>query len=74
MTELLERAFAEAAKLPPAEQDALARWVLEELRAEQRWDQAFADSTDRLAQLADEASAEHRAGRTRLLDLDAGER
>ena len=73
MTELLEQAFAEAAKLPPAEQDALARWVLEELRAEQRWDQAFAGSADVLAQLADDALAEHRAGRTRLLDLDAEE-
>ncbi len=30
MTRLLERAFAEAAKLPPAEQDALAqRWLAE---------------------------------------------
>ncbi len=74
MTELLEQAFAEAAKLPPAEQDALARWVLAELRAEERWDRAFADSADTLAQLADEALVEHRAGRTRPLDLDAEER
>ena len=74
MTELLEQAFAEAAKLPPADQDALARWVLDELRAEQRRGQAFADSADSLAQLADEALAEHRSGRARLLDLDADER
>jgi len=32
MTELLERAFAEAAKLPKQEQNALVAWVLEELR------------------------------------------
>lgn len=30
MTDLLAKAFAEAAKLPEAEQDALAAWVLQE--------------------------------------------
>jgi hypothetical protein len=34
------------------------------------WQQAFAGSTDALAQLADEALAEHRAGRTHALDPD----
>jgi len=32
MTELLERAFSEAAKLPKEEQNALVAWILEELR------------------------------------------
>jgi hypothetical protein len=31
MTELLEKAFAEAAKLPEQEQDSFASWLLEEL-------------------------------------------
>lgn len=31
MTELLEKAFAEASKLPEDEQAALAAWILEEL-------------------------------------------
>ena len=74
MTELLEQAFAEAAKLPPAEQDALAMWVLAELRAEERWDRAFAASADTLAQLADEALAEHRACPAGLPDRDEAER
>ena len=34
MTELLEKAFAAAAKPPPAEQEALAAWILEELSSE----------------------------------------
>lgn len=68
MTKLLEEAFAEAAKLSPQEQDALAAVMLEELASERRWDQAFADSADLLAQLADQALAEHRAGRTQVLD------
>jgi hypothetical protein len=38
------------------------------LVSERRWDQAFADSADLLAQLADQALAEHRAGKTHVLD------
>ena len=68
MTKLLEEAFAEASKLPEQEQDALATVILEELASERRWDQAFADSADLLAQLADQALAEHRAGKTHVLD------
>jgi hypothetical protein len=70
MTELLEKAFAEATKLPEPEQDRLATWILDELSSEQRWDQAFADSADMLAQLADEALREHQQGQTRRLDPD----
>jgi hypothetical protein len=68
MTKLLEEAFAEASKLPEQEQDALAAVILEELASERRWDQAFADSADLLAQLADQALAEHQAGKTQVLD------
>ena len=68
MTKLLEEAFAEASKLPEQEQDALAAVILEELASERRWDQAFADSADLLAQLADQALAEHRAGKAHVLD------
>lgn len=68
MTELLERAFAKAAKLPKQEQNALAAWVLEELASEQRWDRAFADSDDLLARLADESLTEHRQGRPQVLE------
>ena len=62
MTELLEKAFSEATKLSMREQDALAAWILEELASERQWDEAFADSADALAQLADEALAEHHSG------------
>jgi len=49
MTKLLERAFTEASKLPDSEQDVFARWILEELAAEKRWDTAFANSQDLLS-------------------------
>jgi hypothetical protein len=66
----LEQAFAEARKLPATEQEALGEWILDELASERRWQEAFARSQDALAQLADEALAEYRAGRTQELDPD----
>jgi hypothetical protein len=68
MTELLERAFAEASKLSPEEQDLLAQTLLDDLASEELWDKSFARSQDELARLADEALAEHRRGETRPLE------
>jgi hypothetical protein len=70
MTELLEKAFAEAAKLPEEEQRRLAEWLLIELSAERRWEALLANSSDSLERLAEEALREHRAGRTEPLDPD----
>lgn len=67
MTQLLEKALSEVARLPAAEQDAVAAILLEELASEQRWSDAFAKSQDLLAKLAEEALAEHAAGRTKPL-------
>jgi hypothetical protein len=71
MTRLLEQAIAAVSALPDAEQDVLARALLDELGAESGWDTRFAESADALAALADEARGEHRAGQTRPLDPDA---
>jgi hypothetical protein len=68
MTKLLEKAFAEAVKLPKKEQDRLAKWLLAELESERRWDESFALSAEQLAQMAEEALKEHRKGRTKLLN------
>jgi hypothetical protein len=68
MTELLEKAFAEAAKLSPDEQDLLARTLLNELASEELWHRAFGQSQDELAQLADEALAEYQKGETKPLE------
>lgn len=70
MTDLLQKAIRELSQLPADEQDAFAAWMLQELRSEQRWNELFARSQDVLAKMADEALAEHRAGRTLLLDPD----
>ena len=68
MTTLLEHAFAEAAKLPPAEQELFASRLLAELAAEDAFDRALAASGDKLARLANDALAEHGAGLTQELD------
>lgn len=67
MTQLLEKALSEVAKLPEAEQDAVAAILLQELASERRWSEAFANSQDLLAGLAEKALAEHAAGRTQPL-------
>jgi len=60
--------IAEAAKRPSAEQDLLASRVLAELEVEDDFDRAIADSSDKLARLAAEALAEHKARLTEELD------
>jgi hypothetical protein len=70
MTTLLERAFAEAGKLSPIEQDVLASRLLAELGEDDEFDRAIAASADKLAILARQALAEHRAGLTEELDPD----
>lgn len=70
-TQLLERAFAQAARLPERDQDALAALLVEEMEAEKKWHDAFAHSQEMLAQMAEQALAEHKSGETRPLDVDA---
>jgi hypothetical protein len=72
MTRLLEEAFQRASALPESEQDALAARILADLEDERRWDEAFLNSQDLLAELAAEARAEHQAGRTLPLDVERG--
>jgi hypothetical protein len=70
VTQLLERAFAAASKLPELEQDAVAALLLAELEAERRWTETFAASQEQLSALADEALREFEAGDTRAMDLE----
>jgi hypothetical protein len=70
MTKLLERAFEEASRLPEMEQNALAKWLLDELHSEREWARAFAESEDVLERLADEALEYKRKGKTTPLNID----
>jgi hypothetical protein len=70
MTQLLERALEEVKKLSPDDQDAIASIILEEIQDEELWDETFARSQDKLAQMAAKAREDIRAGRTRDLEID----
>ena len=70
MTNKLKKAFDAASKLPPADQDALAAAILEEVKVDGLWEASFAKKPGALERLANEALDEHRAGSTRPLDPD----
>lgn len=62
MNALLNKAITAIQKLPEAEQEAIAREVLERIEADARWEKLFADprSEALLERLADEALDEIR--------------
>lgn len=64
MTESLQNAFSLASRLPDADQDAIAAWLIAELESEGKWDALFRDSQDALAELARKALAEHSCSET----------
>ena len=70
MTKALQKVLDVVARLPEQEQDALAAAILEELGADERWETTLSGSPGALEKLADEALAEHRAGRSKPLDPD----
>jgi hypothetical protein len=70
MTKLLEKAFKKASKLPEVEQNAVAKWLLEELEAEKEWAKLFAASEDILEKLADEALEDHKKRKTNPMDFN----
>jgi hypothetical protein len=70
MTKLLEKAIESVRELPVAEQNAIARIVLDELESKRLWSERFAGSSEKLRTLADAAWAEHEAGKSELLDPD----
>jgi hypothetical protein len=62
MTQALSDAVASAAKLPEAEQNALAAILVEEMASEERWNALFSDSRSLLERLASEAIHENEKG------------
>jgi len=70
MTKLLQKAFAEASKLPEEQQEAIASLLLEELASDRQWSDAFQKSQDQLAHLADRALRDFEEGRTRPFEQD----
>ena len=70
MTQLLQQAITELHKLPDSDQDAIAALILAEITDEERWNEAFANSQDKLSQMAEKVREDIRAGRVRDTGID----
>ncbi len=70
MTALLSQAFDKAAKLPEAIQEQIALQLLEDIDAESKWDQTFAETQNQLAKLADKALHDIKAGKAKKMGFD----
>lgn len=64
----LQIAFTEAQKLPQAEQERFAEWIIAELHAEQTWDDLFSSSQKKLQTLAHQAHHEKQQQQTVTMD------
>lgn len=70
MSQLLERAVAEARKLPALEQDAIAALILDEIEGDRQREEAFARSPGKLTALAARAAEQIRNGQVRVAGFD----
>jgi hypothetical protein len=64
MNKTLERAIAAVVRLPDDEQESIASLILEETEAERGWEERFARSGNKLAELARRAQAQYAKGET----------
>jgi len=62
------KAIELASKLPEKDHEALGALLLAEMRYEKRWTKLFGESQDLLGDLAGQALAEHKAGKTKPWD------
>ena len=70
MTQQLEHAFEKASKLSEIEQNIFAKFVIDELESEQKWDIAFSESEDILTQLAIEAIDDYKNNNSEKLNIN----
>ena len=70
MTNLLEKAFKRAAKLPENMQDELAKHLLDDIIGEINWDKTLEKSQDKLEQLASNALNEFKSKQTKEMGFD----
>ena len=67
MTELLESAFERVSKMPEIEQNIFAKFILEELESEKKWESSFAKSENVLERLANEALNDFENGKCEVI-------
>lgn len=67
---LVDQAIKALKGRSPMEQNRIAKWLIEELKSESKWEKSFAESEDLLEELAAEALEEDDQGSTTILDPD----
>ena len=70
MTKLLDSAFQEAQSLSQVEQNIFARFIIDEIHSEKKWDETFAQSEELLSAMADDALSEFDSHKTESLSID----
>lgn len=70
MSQLLEQAVTEARKLPTNEQEAIGTLILAEIADDDKWDESFARSPEKLKTLAARAAEQVRTGQCRVAGFD----
>ncbi|MGK7920140.1 MAG: hypothetical protein AB4080_09080 [Trichodesmium sp.] len=69
MTKVIEEALTKLSQLPENQQEAIAYLILAEIEDEKKWAENFSNSQDQLAQLAEEAIADFKQGKTKPLNF-----
>jgi len=64
MTKLLDSAFRKASALPETEQDIFARFIIDEIKSEKRWEDLFSQTQDLLSDLAADALTDYKDNKT----------
>lgn len=72
MTTTTKKLVEALEELPEEEQENAAAFLLEELKAERRWAELFAESQEELSRLADEAIEEFEKGETEPMEDSFG--
>jgi hypothetical protein len=64
----VDEAYAIAKELSEQEQQTIGAWLLAEIDADRRWEELFAQPSDVIERMADEALEDHRRGLSLPLD------
>jgi hypothetical protein len=64
ITSALALAVERASKSSAEEQEVIAALIIDELESEKKWDFLLSNSKGKLAEMANRAISEHRAGKT----------
>jgi len=65
---IVDEAIKELKSYSPVEQNKIAKWLLEELKSDRKWDNSFSESENILEQLANETLEEERKGETTVFE------